>query len=115
LGGSHSLLAADILALPLRGMKLVVMSACESAELQHRISNEIYGFPWVLLAAGAENVVTSRWLVNGGSNSRWMRSFYAAVAGGASPAEALATAMRTMLKEDRSKPYYWAAMQVSGR
>ena len=109
------LVAADFLAIPLRGTKLVVMSACESAELQHRVSNEIYGFPWVLLAAGAENVVSSRWRVNGASNSEWMRSFYAAVGKGASPAEAAADAMRAMLRANRASAYHWAAMQVDGR
>lgn len=110
-----SLQAADLLAIPLRGTRLVVMSACESAELQHRVSNEIYGFPWVLLAAGSENVVTSRWRVNGATNGEWMKSFYAALAGGASPATAAAGAMRAMLKADHTSPYYWAAMQVNGR
>jgi CHAT domain-containing protein len=114
-GGARRLLAASLLALPLSGVKLVVLSACESGEVQHRISNEIYGFPWVLIADGAENVLTSRWRVKGDSNGRWMRSFYASIADGASPAEAAAAAVRAMLKEDGSKPYYWAAMQVSGR
>ena len=114
-GEAAPLSAAGLLALPLSGLKLVVLSACESGEVQHRISNEIYGFPWVLIADGAENVLTSRWRVNGASNGRWMQSFYAAIADGASPAEAAAAAMRAMLKEDGSKPYFWAAMQVIGR
>ena len=91
------------------------MSACESGTLKVRISNEIYGFPWALLAGGAKNVVTSRWRVDGASNGRWMQSFYASIANGSSPAEAAATAMREMRKEGRSQPYFWAAMQVNGR
>ena len=71
-----------LLALPLRGMKLVVLSACESGVVQVRISNEIYGFSWVLLAGGAENAVTSRWRVDGASNGKWMQSFYSAIASG---------------------------------
>jgi CHAT domain-containing protein len=114
-GPAPVLTAADLLAVSLHGLRLVVMSACESAEQQHRVSNEVYGFPWVLLAAGAENVVTSRWRVNGASNSDWMNSFYAAVAAGASPAQAAAEAMRAMIKAQHRSPYYWAAMQVSGR
>lgn len=113
--GTHSISAAELLALPLRGTKLVVMSACESAELQRRISNEIYGFPWALLAAGAENIVASRWRVNGASNSQWMRFYYAAISSGASPAEAGSAAMRSMLAKGQRRPYYWAAMQVIGR
>jgi hypothetical protein len=109
------LTAADLLAVSFHGTRVAVMSACESAEQQHRVSNEVYGFPWVLLAAGAENVVTSRWRVSGVSNSVWMKSFYGAVAGGASPAQAAAEAMRAMIKAEHRSPYYWAAMQVSGR
>jgi CHAT domain-containing protein len=112
---SPPLPAAALLSLPLRGMKLVVLSACESGTLQVRISNEIYGFPWALLAGGAENVVTSRWRVDGASNGRWMRTFYASIASGSSPAQAAAAAVREMRKENGSHPYFWAAMQVNGR
>jgi len=114
LQASSPVTAADLLSIPLRDTHLVVMSACESGELEHRLSDEIYGFPWAVLAAGAENIVTSRWLVDGASNSEWMGHFYATLTAGASPAQAAATAMRTMLKTRRS-PYYWAAMQVQGR
>ena len=112
---SPALSAAALLALPLNGIKLVVLSACESGTLKVRISNDIYGFPWALLAGGAKNVVTSRWRVDGASNGRWMQSFYASIANGSSPAEAAATAMREMRKEGGSQPYFWAAMQVNGR
>ena len=67
-----------------------------------QISNEIYGFPWALLAGGAENVVTSRWRVDGASNGKWMHTFYAAIASGSTPAEAAATAMRQMRKRMKS-------------
>ena len=69
----------------------------------------------ILLAGGAENVVTSRWRVDGASNGRWMRTFYASIASGSSPAQAAAVAMREMPKENGSHPYFWAAMQVNGR
>jgi CHAT domain-containing protein len=111
---SPPLPATALLALPLRGMKLVVLSACESGVVQVRISNEIYGFPWALLAGGAENAVTSRWRVDGASNGKWMQSFYSAIASGWSPAEAAAAAARAV-KKDEGNPYFWAAMQVSGR
>jgi CHAT domain-containing protein len=112
---SQPLLATSLLSLPLKGMKLVVLSACESGRVEVRISNEIYGFPWVLLAGGVENVVTSRWVVDGGSNGAWMKFFYSALAKGASPAESAATAMRAMRASGEANPYSWAAMQVNGR
>ena len=112
LGGAN-IPAADLIALPLNGMKLAVLSACESGRIGTRISNEIYGFPWALMAGGVETVVLSRWLVNGDSNSKWMQSFYEAAAGGASPAAAAARAARDMRRSGVRNPYYWAAMQVS--
>ena len=113
LGGAN-IPAADLIALPLNGMKLAVLSACESGRVATRISNEIYGFPWALMAGGVETVVLSRWLVNGDSNSKWMQSFYEAAAGGASPAAAAARAARDMRRSGVPNPYHWAAMQVSG-
>jgi CHAT domain-containing protein len=96
-------------------MKLVVLSACESGVVGARISNEIFGLPWVLLASGVANAVTSRWLVNGTSNSRWMHSFYTSLVDRASPAEAATIASRRMRADGNIHPYFWAAMQVSGR
>jgi hypothetical protein len=107
--------AADLLALPLAGRPLVVLSACESGRTNTRISNEIFGFPWALLAGGAESAVVSRWQVNGSSNSDWMHDFYSALASGAPPSDAAAAAIRHMRASGRTHPYFWAAMQVIGR
>ncbi len=107
--------AADLLGIPLAGRPLVVLSACESGRTGARISNEIFGFPWALLAGGAEAAVLSRWRVDGSSNSDWMHGFYAAAATGAPPSDAAAAAMRHMRANGRTHPYYWAAMQVIGR
>ena len=107
--------AADLLALPLAGRPLAVLSACESGRTSTRISNEIFGFPWALLAGGAEAAVVSRWQVNGSSNSAWMHDFYSALASGAPPSDAAAAAMRHMRASGRTHPYFWAAMQVIGR
>lgn len=107
--------ASDLLAVPLAGRPLVVLSACESGRTSARISNEIFGFPWALLAGGVEAAVVSRWRVDGSSNSEWMHEFYAAVSTGAPPSAAAATAMRHMRANGRTRPYHWAAMQVIGR
>ena len=107
--------ASDLLRIPLAGRPLVVLSACESGRTSARISNEIFGFPWAVLAGGAEAAVLSRWRIDGSSNSEWMHDFYAAVSTGAAPSDAAATAMRHMRASGRTHPYYWAAMQVIGR
>ncbi len=109
------ILAAELLALPLRGLPLAVLSACQGGQVGDRISGEIYGFSWALLAGGTAATVLSRWDVNGDSNGRWMGVFYREAAGGASAAMAAATAMRAMRRAGHTHPYHWAAMQVSGR
>ena len=110
-----SITAAALTALPLRGLRLAVLSACKGGQIEARISGEIYGFPWALAAGGAEATVLSRWDVNAESNGKWMGVFYREVAGGAPVPLAAATAMREMRKSGLTHPYYWAAMQVSGR
>jgi len=109
------ILAAELVALPLRGVQLAVLSACQGGRVGTRISGELYGFPWVLLAGGATATVLSRWDVNGASNGQWMGVFYRELGRGVSIATAAAAAMREMRKQGIVHPFYWAAMQVSGR
>ena len=109
------ILAAELIALPLKGVRLVVLSACKGGRVGARISGEIYGFPWALTAGGAEATVLSRWDVNAGSNGKWMGAFYREVAAGAPVSLAAAAATREMRKSGLTHPYYWAAMQASGR
>ena len=108
------ILAAELVALPLQGLPLAVLSACKGGEVGARISGEIYGFPWALLVGGTSATVLSRWDVNGDSNGRWMGIFYRELYGGASTAVAAATAMRELRKAGFPHPYHWASMQVSG-
>ena len=113
--GDARILAAELPALPLRDLQLAVLSACQGGRVNERISGELYGFPWALLAGGTASTVLSRWNVNAASNGRWMAVFYKELGGGASAAMAAATAMREMRRQGTTHPYYWAAMQVSGR
>lgn len=113
--GEPPILAADLLALPLNGLSLAVLSACKGGQVSTRLSGEIYGFPWVLLAGGTAATVLSRWDVNGDTNGKWMSIFYRELSHGTSPAMAAAAAMREMRNTGTTHPYYWAAMQVSGR
>jgi len=113
--GEAPILAADLLALPLNGLSLAVLSACEGGQVSARLSGEIYGFSWALLAGGTAAAVLSRWDVNGDSNGKWMSIFYRELSRGSSAGMAAAAAMREMRKAGATHPYYWAAMQVSGR
>jgi CHAT domain-containing protein len=113
--GDAKILAAELPALALKDVRLAVLSACKGGRIEERISGELYGFPWALLAGGVASTVLSRWDVNGASNGQWMTIFYREIAKGASTAVAAAVAMREMRKQGIMHPFYWAAMQVSGR
>jgi CHAT domain-containing protein len=108
-------LAADLLAVPLGKTRLVVLSACEIGTQARRVSNELFGFPWALQAAGAHNAIVSRWAVPSEANAAWMPDFYAALGKGESPASAAAAASRAMIARGQRQPHDWAAMQVIGR
>jgi CHAT domain-containing protein len=112
----RTITAAELLAIDWRDTDLAVFSSCEGAVVQTRISNEMFGISWALLAGGVDHVVLSRWRVNAQSNADWMETFYMFFASGsASPALAVAEAMRTMIKSGQRDPFYWAGPQVFGR
>ncbi len=112
----NNITAAELLAIDWRETSLAVFSSCEGANVQARISNELFGISWALLAGGVDHVVLSRWRVHAQSNADWMEKFYLFFASGnASPALAAADAMRMMIKNGQHDPFYWAGPQVFGR
>lgn len=109
------LTAADLININWKNVKLAVFSSCEGGRVKTRISNELFGFSWVLIAGGVDNIVLSRWLVQSDKNSDWMKTFYKAMAAeGLSPALAANQAMCEMIKKDNN-PYYWSGPQVYGK
>lgn len=112
----NEITAAELLAVNWRDTRLAVFSSCEGARVGSRISNEVFGISWALLAGGVDYVLLSRWRVQSSSNADWMESFYSAlVSERASPASAAAVAMRKMIGGGRRHPYFWAGPQVFGR
>jgi CHAT domain-containing protein len=107
--------ATDLIDAPLRHTDLVVLSGCETGEVERRISGEIYGLPWALTVAGASGAIVSRWRIDPHFNAPWMTHFYTAIAQRRSPALAAAVASRAMIAAGNRHPYRWAAMQVSAR
>jgi len=107
--------AAQLLSVVWRNTHLAVFSSCEGANLKTRISNEIFGIAWTLLAGGVQNIVLSRWEVNEVSNAFLMGQFYKHLSGGVKPSVALNRSVRDMLVNKYQHPYYWAAPQVFGQ
>lgn len=109
------LTAASLVAADWRNTRLAVLSACEGALVQARLSGELYGLSWPLLVGGANTLVLSRWRVEGTSNSDWIGDFYAELDVSGRPARAAAAAARQMIDRGREHPFFWAGPQVIGR
>jgi CHAT domain-containing protein len=93
--------------------RLAVLSGCltsnEGAENLAGPNSLVNAF----LTAGADSVIASRWKVDSSAARQWMRSFYAALAMGATTPVALNAARRALRSDPAFRhPYYWAAFQV---
>ena len=107
---------ADTAALDLRRMSLCVLSANEDLMLATDATNEVAGFAWAPLAAGAHNLIIKRWSVSPEHHTRFMEQFYLALsAGHLQPAQAAATTMRAIeATSETAHPYYWASPMLIG-
>jgi CHAT domain-containing protein len=98
---------------------LVFLSGCETAlgpawGTSFERSDDYVTLAQAFLFAGAQNVVATLWRIDDGSAATLAGSFSRALATG-SPAEALATAQRELIRGGTYRhPYYWAAYVVSG-
>lgn len=66
----------DILSLDLEGMRLVVLSACETAVPGAKLPDEVISLGVGFLQAGAEGVIASQWSVLDESTMLLMTKFY---------------------------------------
>jgi CHAT domain-containing protein len=109
------LTALEAAALDLSGTKLVVLSACETAQGTAVSGDGVYGMRRALVMAGAETQVLSLWKVDSGRTRELMRGYYARLAAGEGRGDALRDVQLAMLDHDEtSHPSLWAAFIVSG-
>lgn len=103
-----------IWGLALENSPLVVLSACETAVGEQLPGDEITSLTNGFLFAGARSVIGSLWKVPDEPTMRLFSSFYDYLLQGKSPAEALASAQRSLIK-DGLAPMAWGAFVVAGR
>jgi CHAT domain-containing protein/Flp pilus assembly protein TadD len=134
------LTAMEVEHLDLRGVQLVVLSACETGLGEVAGGEGLLGMQRAFQVAGAETVVASLWKVPDDATRSLMERFYKNLLGtkakkGMPTLEALREAQLWMLKEGqvrglvridangqpqapaegtRTSPFYWAAFVVSG-
>jgi CHAT domain-containing protein/Flp pilus assembly protein TadD len=122
-------------SLRLPNPRLVILSACESAQIQATLADEYMGLPSSFLFAGAHNVLAALWRVEDDSTRLLMEEFYQGLADGLTPTLALQHAQQQlremprdtvqarlgakkttepMPKNPYQNPYYWAGFVLIG-
>ncbi|HET7114088.1 MAG TPA: CHAT domain-containing protein, partial [Pyrinomonadaceae bacterium] len=109
----------EIYKMDLAHMRLVVLSACQTAIEQQYSGEGAVSVARPFIASGVPLVVATLWPVDSSSSERLMTSFHRErTRSKVSTAEALQRAQLEMLSdtyEPLHHPYYWAAFTVTGR
>ena len=125
-GKADDLLSAEeIGSLNLRGVELVVLSACESGLGRLRAGQGVIGLVAALDRAGVASVVSTLWKVSDEGTAPFMAAFYRHLWTGPSPvgpARALRSAQIEMIRGSirsptggsYAHPFYWAAFVPVG-
>jgi CHAT domain-containing protein len=97
--------------------QLVVLSGCNSAEGAVLPGTGLLGLNRAWLAAGARNVISSRWAVPDDTGPLFAALYRNLGPGGLPPAEALRAAQLEMLHSGgwRARPQYWGAYFAIGK
>jgi CHAT domain-containing protein/tetratricopeptide (TPR) repeat protein len=115
-GVAETLQPAEI-ALWRTGAQLVVLSGCNSAEGAVLPGTGLLGLNRAWLAAGARNVISTRWAVPDDSGPLFAALYRNLGPGGLPPAGALRAAQLEMLHSGdwRARPQYWGAYFAMGK
>jgi len=109
------LTAAEIFGLPLGQARLVVLSACETGQVEATHANEILGLVHAFLYAGAQSLVLSSWKVDSASTALWMETFYREVQTQPLSVAAHKALMVVQQRAEYRHPYYWGAFSLIGK
>lgn len=101
--------ANEMASLNMRNVKLVTLSACETA-LGRSSSNEgVFGLQRGLKMAGAENLLLSLWKVDDMVTKEYMNTFYSYLIQNKLSMQEAYAKTREAIKKARPEPYYWAS------
>ena len=114
--GDNGLLQAwEVLSKMRLDAELVVLSACKTGLGSEVRGEGLIGLTRAFQYAGARSVLVSLWKIADASTSEFMRLFYTQLKEGASKAEALQSAMRSMSRSEQYRhPYFWSAFLLQG-
>ena len=116
LAGSDLLDVIKLEALHFPHNKLVVLSACSSAQGTAGMFNDVNSTARLLIGAGVPELVASRWGVDSSATARLMREFYTELLVGKSVADSLRAAGASLREQNgTAHPFYWASFAAFGR
>jgi len=119
LGDGSNLSVAQLAKLPWAGVRLALLSACDSATAPSQ-GREWLGLASALQRAGVSQVLATLWRVADESTAEWVQAFYALPQRGSGLLQArrLAEVQRDWLRRHRGDaqghPHYWAAFTWLG-
>ncbi len=119
-GGDDGLLTAEeVLGIDLRGVELVVLSACETGLGEVEDGEGVMGMRRAFALAGADTLLLSLWKVPDAETRVLMAAFYARLTAGETPAAALQGAQAELIEKltaerGAAPPFLWAAFVASG-
>jgi len=114
------LTAEEVASLDLSGVKLAVLSACDTGVGKIKAGEGVFGLRRAFRLAGVRTLITSLWPVEDDAARKWMRTFYRAqFIKKMGITESIREASLAVLREQRKKrkcthPFYWAGFVASG-
>jgi tetratricopeptide (TPR) repeat protein len=110
------LFESEVYDLDLKGVDLVTVSACDTAQGKFIRGEGVEAFSRAFLAAGSAATITSLWRVPDQPTADFMKQLYFYIAQGQPKAEALRLAKMQFLKSGTllANPRYWAAFVLNG-
>lgn len=113
--GMDRLTVPQICDLKLDGVRLVTLSACQTALGGRNPGSELTTLADAFSVAGANAVIASLWKVSDDSTEKLMANFYEALRAGKSLSQSLQEAQIKLMNESRfAAPYYWAPFVLIG-
>ena len=105
----------QIYDLKLEGLRLVTLSACQTALGESDPGSELTTLADAFSVAGSNSVVASLWSVSDGSTASLMSGFYDGLKNGESLAQALQEAQIQLIHNPATNhPFFWAPFELLG-